>query len=137
VQLWARDVKAPPEVLARTMVAALAPLAGNPTARIQVTVRTTPGPRCDPSDPICGPLPYQAMCIERTDYDPKAPRKFVRGQGRSGECVHDGECFVAGCGNNCVPAKLTDLAGTCECYSHWQNVYCGCVHKACAWFTNP
>jgi len=137
VQLGTRAAMPPPEAIARQLIAALRPLEGDPTARLQITVHTVPSPRCAPTDPTCGPLPYEAACIERTDYDPKAPRKLVRSQGRTRECAHDGECFVAGCGNDCVPANLSHRAGTCQGYAHWENVYCGCVDTACAWFTNP
>jgi hypothetical protein len=136
VMLWVRDGTFPPEAIAHRVAAAVGQLDGDPAARVQVTVRTTPPPRCAAGDPTCGPVPYKAACIERTDYDPQAARKPVRGFGRAGECQHDGECFVAGCGNECVPARGTGIAGTCELYTRWDNVYCGCVNRECAWFTN-
>ena len=135
VQVWVRDDTMPAAALAQRLAAVAAELRGDVSMRVQVTIRSTPGPRCAAGDPGCGPIPYQAACLERTDYDPKGERKVVRSFGGRGDCRHDGECFVAGCGNDCVPALGTNLAGTCEQYSRWQNVYCGCVRTECAWFT--
>jgi hypothetical protein len=135
VEVWVRDDEIPVEALAHRMAAAVGQLPGEPSARVQVMVRWTPDPRCAADDPACGPLPYDAACIERTNYSPKRERRFVRGFGKRGECRHDGECFVTGCGNDCVPARATDLGGTCEENLNWKEVYCGCVQTECAWFT--
>jgi hypothetical protein len=105
-------------------------------ARVEVTIISAPGPRCAPDDPTCGPLPYAAACIEKTDYDPKGKRTIVRaGGGTNLPCSHDGECTIGGCGNDCVPTSDVPRPGTCQLYTRWQNVYCGCLQNACAWFT--
>lgn len=91
-------------------------------------------PRCAASDPTCGPVPYNAACPEQAGYDPKRPRKIIRSRNAQGECTHDGDCYVRGCGNQCVPASLTRLGDNCR-GRDWPNVLCGCVNTACAWFT--
>ena len=133
VHLEIREHSATPVEIAEKL-AALAPEGA--IARVQVTIISAPGPRCAPDDLACEPLPYGAACVEKTDYDPQGKRTIVRaGGGTDAPCAHDGECTIGGCGNECVPTSDIPLPGTCQLYTRWQNVYCGCVQNACAWFT--
>jgi hypothetical protein len=97
-------------------------------------------PRCAADDPACGPMPYNRACVEQTDYDPRAKRKLVYGEnGREptipGQCTHDGECVIGGCGNKCIPTSLGSSTGTCEGRLELEHAYCGCVDTACVSFT--
>jgi hypothetical protein len=135
VQLSIRENTATPAMIAERVVALAARAGGDPAVRVQVTIVSPPGPRCAAEDPACGPVPYEAACVERTGYDPKGQRTLVRARPGHGPCAHDGECRIGGCGNECVPASHFDHAGTCEGYVGWENVYCGCVENKCVWFT--
>jgi hypothetical protein len=135
VLLWIRENTATPIMIAQHVAALAARAGGDPTVHLQVTIHSAPGPRCAPDDPACGPVPYEAACVERTDYHPKGKREIVRARPGRGPCAYDGECRVGGCGNECVPTSLVDRAGTCEGRSGWDNVYCGCVEAKCVWFT--
>jgi hypothetical protein len=133
ITLEVREARTTPAQIAQHLVA-LAPEGA--IARVQVTIISAPGPRCAPDDPACEPLPYDAACVEKTDYDPKGKRTLVRvGGGTNLPCAHDGECMISGCGNECVPTSDIPRSGTCQDYSTWQNVYCGCLQNTCAWFT--
>jgi hypothetical protein len=133
ITLQVREQSAAPVQIARQL-ATLAP--DGSTARVEVTIISAPGPRCAADDPACEPLPYQAACVEKTAYNPKATRSIVRAGGGSNlSCAHDGECVIGGCGNDCVPTSDVPRPGTCQLYTHWQNVYCGCLQNTCAWFT--
>ena len=133
ITLEVREQSATPMQIARQLET-LAP--DGSTARVEVTIISAPGPRCAADDPACEPLPYQAACVEKTAYNPRATRTIVRaGGGTHAPCAHDGECTIGGCGNECVPTSDIPLPGTCQLYTRWQNVYCGCVQNACAWFT--
>jgi hypothetical protein len=105
------------------------------TARALVMINFAPGPRCAPDDPACEPLPHGAECVERTDYDRKGKRKFVRGG--AGSCTYDGECMLGSCGNACISTAEIPVPTMCEMADEGQqdDVYCGCVQNACAWFT--
>jgi hypothetical protein len=133
ITLQVRENSATPVQIAEKL-ATLGPAGAR--ARVEVTIVSAPGPRCAPDDPACEPLPYQAACVEKTDYDPKRKRTIVRaGGGTDLPCAHDGACTIGGCGNECVPTSDIPLPGTCQAYARWQNVYCGCVQNTCAWFT--
>jgi hypothetical protein len=126
-----------PDELARKLTAAADRVAPDATVYLEVSLLPTPGPRCAPDDPACGPLPYEGQCAEETGYDPKAPRKpapILHHDG--GACSYDGECIVAGCGNDCGPPVIEDREGTCELYRFKVPVYCGCVNRRCTWFTS-
>ena len=130
VTLQVRENGATPVQIAQEL-ARVAPAGA--TARVLVLIKFAPGPRCAPDDPACEPLPYEAACVEKTDYDPKGKRKIVRGG--AGSCTYDGECTGGGCGNACVSTSSIPRPGTCPRYLGWEDVYCGCVQNACAWFT--
>jgi hypothetical protein len=131
VQLDVDDTGATPVEIARRL-ARLTPT--GVAARVQVTIRSPPGPRCAAGDPACGPLPYDAACLAKTDYDPRGTRRIVRtGGGERARCAHDGECVISGCGNECVATSEILRGGTCQGYD-WPDVYCGCVQNSCNWF---
>jgi hypothetical protein len=135
VMLWIRESTASPVMIAERVAALAARAGGDPTVHVQVEIKSAPGARCAPDDPACGPVPYEAACVEQTDYHPRGKREIVRARPGRGPCAYDGECRVGGCGNECVPTSAIDHAGTCEGYAGWDNVYCGCVEKKCVWFT--
>jgi hypothetical protein len=135
VLLWLAENTATPVVIAEQVAALAASAGGDPAACVEVEIMSAPGPRCAADDPACGPVPYEAACVEKTDYDPKQRRKIVRARSGRGPCDHDGDCLVGGCGNECVPSTEIANEGTCEEQIGWDNVYCGCVEKACVWFT--
>lgn len=133
--MWVDEKTVTPVEISEHLVAFASRAGGDPSVRVQVTILSAPGPRCAADDPACGPVPYQAMCVEQTDYDPKGARTIVQGEGATGQCKHDGECVVSGCGNECAPAAAVGREGTCEDRSDWDDVYCGCVKTTCSWFT--
>jgi hypothetical protein len=130
-----------PVALARTMVAgAQGAGASDAKLRVQVVQVVPPGPRCAASDPACGPLPYDAACAEQLGYRPGRARKpvgrYAAEAPATGEaCGHDGECMVAGCGNECVSTREPSGAGTCPYYTALKPALCGCVEGRCTWFT--
>ncbi len=134
VLLGVNENTATPGAIADQVAAVAARAGGDPAACVDVAIVSAPGPRCAADDPACGPVPYEASCVEKTDYDPKGRREIVRARSGRGPCAYDGECRVGGCGNECVPSAETAHAGTCEEYGHWESVYCGCVEEKCVWF---
>lgn len=95
-------------------------------------------PRCAPPDRDCIPVPYSGG----GEYDPDDDRtpiaeafgeRFARLSW--GDCAHDGECVIAGCGNQCAPWTRTG-PGTCEAYTNMEEApaFCGCVEGTCTWF---
>ena len=135
VVLWVNENSAAPAAVAEQVAAHVARAGGDPAACVAVTILSAPGPRCAAGDPACGPVPYEAACVERTDYDPKGKRTLVSARPGRGPCTHDGECVVAGCGNECLPSSEVGGSGTCEGRIGWENVYCGCLEQKCVWFT--
>ena len=135
VTLQIRENTATPVMIAERVAALTASAGGDPAACVDVTILSAPGARCAADDPACGPIPYEAACVEQTDYDPKGQRVIMRARPGRGPCAYDGECRVGGCGNECVPTSMVDHAGTCEGRAGWDNVYCGCVETKCVWFT--
>jgi len=94
---------------------------------------TIPQPRCDANtDETCVPLPYNS---EFGKYDPDLDR-YIVDEKRSGDtCEQDGECVIAGCGNDCVSYIHYDIVGTCEYRTTLDYAFCGCVQNECVWFT--
>ena len=135
VVMWVDERTVTPAASAERLSAFVSRADGNPSVRVRVTILSAPGPRCAADDPACGPLPYEAACVERTHYDPRGKRTIVEGSSTTGQCKHDGECVVGGCGNACAPAAAIGREGTCEEHIGWDDVYCGCVKTACVWFT--
>jgi hypothetical protein len=135
VMLWVKENTVTPAAVAEQVAAHVARAGGEPAACVAVTILSAPGPRCAAGDPACEPVPYDAACVERTDYDPKGKRTLVSARPGRGPCTHDGECVVGGCGNECVPSSEVGGEGTCESRLGWENVYCGCLEQKCVWFT--
>jgi len=135
VKVWIRENTATPQAIAARVAELAARAGGDPTVHVEVNISSAPGARCAPDDPACGPVPYEAACVEQTDYDPKGTRTIVRARPGRGPCSYDGDCYVGGCGNECVPGSMVDRGGTCEGRAGWDNVYCGCVEARCVWFT--
>lgn len=129
----------PAEIARRLSAVAAQASAAEATARVQVNILTDPGPRCAADDPACGPDPNNA-CLERTNYDARKQRKLVYGENSreppvAGQCSHDGECVIGGCGNRCIPTSRGTSTSTCEGRLELEHAYCGCVNTACVWFT--
>ncbi len=91
------------------------------------------GPRCLPSDPMCGPLGGTNAPVgdARVPIHAKEP-SFGRYSG--GTCAHDGECVKGGCGNHCIGWRARPFTATCEAYDVLEDAYCGCVDNTCTWF---
>jgi hypothetical protein len=112
---------------------------------VDVSLKGEVGPRCEPTDPSCGPLPdwqgdaalaQQTGCVAgrvrvgRPDSEPQG-----------GACAHDGECLIGarGCAERCVrwdePASFEACAGVDFPNQHRRPpIYCGCVEGHCDWF---
>lgn len=123
------------EALARTLRAAIAADPVLPTPRIELAISLAGalGPRCEDRDPECVPIPYAGGAA----WTPRGGRRLGPLAGYSGgDCVHDGDCVVGGCGNHCMSWEHGGAheAATCEGYSFREPVYCGCVDDRCAWF---
>ena len=91
------------------------------------------GPRCTPPDPDCLPIPYgggEPRAVDRREAGPLPEYS-------AGECSHDGDCLVGGCGNHCTSWHYgaANESSTCEGYAFAEPVYCGCVNGSCGWFT--
>jgi len=101
-------------------------------------------PRCLPSDPACGPIPFGRRSLEKSLYVADWPRISGRGSAHSsvetGACAHDGECFNSGCGYSCLSTRdphpfWFDCLGLPESERLLRDHYCGCVDRICSWFT--
>ena len=94
------------------------------------------GPRCDGKGKPCGPTPYTGTSAAHAGYRCDDRRDPIMKKLSWGKCAHDGECSVAGCGNQCVPWTESNLIGTCEGYSTMEEApaFCGCVRGECSWF---
>ena len=89
------------------------------------------GPRCEESDPDCGPL----YCNEPPPYDPGAPRFPVETEESEGICTHDGDCYISN--QRCIdfntpPSKKGPFGGNCAGID--DPLYCGCVEDECRWY---
>lgn len=124
------------EELARTLMSAIAedPILPRPRAELSIALVGDLGPRCAETDENCGPIPYDSGMR----YDASRGRELgPLPQYSAGECTHDGDCIVKGCGNHCVGWQYFGAreAATCEGYSFTEPVFCGCVAAECGWFT--
>jgi hypothetical protein len=104
--------------------------------RLFVELSGVTGPRCDGKGKPCGPTPYTRTSLARAGYRCDDHRDPIAKELAWGKCAHDGECSVAGCGNQCVPWPESNLIGTCEGYTQMEDApaFCGCVHGECSWF---
>lgn len=114
-------------------------LPADATATFCVQLQGALGPRCERSDPGCGPVPYsgrESVAVPACER-PRAVQTWTIERGLSrGACTHDGECLRAGCGNHCVAWPEGGFAATCEAYVSLEEgpAFCGCVEGQCAWF---
>lgn len=125
------------EPLARMIRDAIAADPELPTPRIELAVSLAGalGPRCAADDPACVPLAYD----RGTSWTPRGDRRpGPLPQYSGGECRHDGDCVVGGCGNHCMSWDHGGAheGATCEGYSFREPVFCGCVDARCAWFSH-
>lgn len=116
----------------RAGLAAIPSLAGM-RLELRATLVGRLGPRCEPGDRTCSPIPYE----RGTRYDPLGSRfggAFASHSG--GACEHDGDCVVIGCGNHCFSWEHGGAheAATCEGYMFPQPIFCGCIEDQCQWF---
>jgi hypothetical protein len=110
------------------------PILPQPRAELAIMLIGALGPRCVEGDEECGPIPYESGMR----YDASRGRELgPLAHYSAGECTHDGECAVMGCGNHCVGWQYFGAheAGTCEGYSFSEPVFCGCASGQCGWFT--
>jgi hypothetical protein len=106
-------------------------------------------PRCDASDPDCLPIPIcggiqNPPCCSAPLYSPVASRVPTLPKNdplfslelpqAPGECAHDGECMLNGCGNSCNAYTAPKVPGICPCYPVLTSSFCGCVNGECVWY---
>jgi len=147
-------------------LSAIEPFCSEPSCfGVAVTIPVTTGPRCEPADPDCLPVPMcdpencpggsrpdPGCCPECPPYDSGAERIVAIGDHpealvssdlegleaplmeEDGECAHDGECVLNGCGQYCSSYDDLRFISTCECYPGLSPAYCGCVGGRCRWF---
>ncbi|HXU02494.1 MAG TPA: hypothetical protein VN903_16130, partial [Polyangia bacterium] len=111
---------------------------------IDVNITGVVGPRCEPTDPGCGPISSRDW--DRFETAPPSPAGCVAGRVRVAApaevtpgraCVHDGECSVAGCGATCVRWDQYPHEMWCDDVGRLEEppvTYCGCVSGRCDWF---
>lgn len=110
---------------------------------IDLSVGGAVGPRCEPTDPSCGPLSSRDW--DRPDAPRGSPSACVSGRERfdppgsishGRPCAHDGECEIAECGTRCVRWDQASAFRACEDGAPEDAPvrYCGCVAGDCAWF---
>jgi hypothetical protein len=100
-----------------------------------------PKARCNEDDANCRAIPYRrtARALSADETRRKVvmldPVDETNGRAPGWACVHDGDCVVAGCGNECVSWPFGWFDGTCPSYGALKRAYCGCVDGLCNWFT--
>nr|MDQ3035922.1 hypothetical protein [Myxococcota bacterium] len=123
------------EALAQRIRDAIAadPELSAPRIELGISLAGRLGPRCDADDPECVPVAYQS----ELRWSPRGGRRLgPLPEYSGGQCAHDGDCVVGGCGNHCMSWEHGGAheAATCEGYSFREPIYCGCVDDRCAWF---
>jgi hypothetical protein len=101
--------------------------------------------RCAATDPDCGPVSFDNVCLDQAGYDPHArriPEELPDYWTPSHEylCSHDGECIASGCGYACISLTVAGNVGfTCEGHPELEDAladhFCGCVDGLCRWFS--
>jgi hypothetical protein len=107
-------------------------------ARVAISMGPPRVPRCRPTDPGCGPLPYgsHGICFD-AGLAASSPRRPVDG-GEGGPppprdaCGHDGECQA--CNTACVGYRAGSISCTEELSLTLRDAACGCVGGRCGWF---
>jgi hypothetical protein len=106
--------------------------------------RCQKGPECLPI-PICDSTKnFDPVCCTVPKYDPGAARAPTLSSSSpiwglelpqaKGECSHDGECVLNGCGNHCVAYTAPTMIAICPCYPALKDSFCGCVGGECVWY---
>jgi len=106
--------------------------------------RCQPGPDCLPLpicdsakyfDPVCCTVPAYNPTAQRVPTLPAASPIFdLELPQTPGECSHDGECVLNGCGNHCVAYTAPTTVAICPCYPALKDSFCGCVAGKCVWY---
>jgi len=103
--------------------------------RVSIHQGAPRAPRCQKTDPACGPTPYEGhMCVD-ADATRDWSRERVtarRTEGQPAPCEHDGECVS--CNTICTSYKYRPSACTLELSTRLTKAYCGCIDRGCAWF---
>jgi hypothetical protein len=99
-------------------------------------------PRCEASDPDCGPEPFRGTCVAGLGFQPGVSRVPIsRGHDPDRPCSFDGECVNSGCGYQCLSVQTlqANTAYTCiglpKVDALLDRALCGCVEGSCSWFT--
>lgn len=105
--------------------------------------RCQPGPECT-AIPVCPPGQSDPLCCTVPPFDENAGRAPTLGPGAPawdlelpqapGECAHDGDCVLNGCGNHCNAYSAPSFVATCPCYGALKSSFCGCVGGECRWY---
>jgi hypothetical protein len=89
------------------------------------------GPRCEASDPTCGPLPLHASVDAGPPPDEPRRCPWLSTDFDQGACTSDGECVLGGCGNVCAQWSIVPVDSVClGVAGRW----CGCVAGRCSFF---
>jgi len=111
---------------------------------VSVSVGGVVGPRCEATDPACGPLTEREQTWNLAS--PSHPAGCLAGRVRVAEphqvtpglaCVQDGECLIGDCGAQCLRWDQPLGPSTCDDVERPQKdpvPYCGCVAGHCDWF---
>jgi len=111
-------------------------------ARAATGIGDITGPRCQPSDPACGPIAdrgvkwggRQSGCVVERERLPHDEGPTPSG----GACAHDGECVISGCVHCTRWDKQISAISDCQRIAGEDQdkpiVYCGCVASQCDWF---
>jgi hypothetical protein len=99
-------------------------------------------PRCQASDPDCGPEAFSQRCIGELGYHPGAARfpVFEIAPGPHNDCDFDGECAASGWGRPCRSTRKADTGDLGDAYvggvrrSLHERALCGCIQHTCALF---
>jgi hypothetical protein len=97
-------------------------------------------PRCEATDPTCGPDPYRS---EHACYDPSAPRillEIPNDDGNTRErCAHDGECVRTACATCTHYSTALGVSCAKVGYGYFEgneDALCGCLDGGCWFFRN-
>jgi hypothetical protein len=98
-------------------------------------------PRCEASDPDCGPEAFRGVCVASLGFQPGVARRPIgRGHDPNRPCSFDGECVNSGCGYQCLSVRTLERGTTFTCIGHpatdalLDRALCGCVEGSCSWF---
>ena len=103
--------------------------------------------RCLPSEPDCGPEPYNGSEDLVVDTLSGSPYRYRAGAKRhafeqsdeplEGGCEHDGDCYARQVCGECVSRLRVPLGRMCALgyQSELDGAFCGCVEARCRWFT--